>query len=352
MIFSVNKGVPLYLIFFFLSSLINAQSGSGVIKGRVLEKATGKPLEYVNVYISGTTLGTATNKDGDFIISNLPSGTHDVVASIIGYRPNTITVHLSEGQSKKIVFNLEEVSYELESVLISEETPDEWKDNLQIFKERFFGESEFEINCTLENPQYLNFEWINKSELKAYSEVPLIVTNHTLGYEISFILVDFIWNTETRHLKLVVLPSFKELKDSTGTLKNIWAYNRKKAYEGSLDCFLRSIVNNNYKENGFQIYMDNTANIEKNNLHHPEKPLIKMDGPNYILSFRDFLKVAYLFNNPSHPEVSWIKLSYMQATLDGNGYPKERLPFQVYGSWAEKGVSTMLPKYYSPDTRF
>ena len=50
------------LLFYYGS----AQTRSTVVKGRVLEYETGKPLENVNVFASGTTWGTTTNESGFF----------------------------------------------------------------------------------------------------------------------------------------------------------------------------------------------------------------------------------------------------------------------------------------------
>ncbi|MBU1064848.1 carboxypeptidase-like regulatory domain-containing protein, partial [bacterium] len=60
---------------------------SGKILGRILDSQTGEPLVGVNVVIEGTTMGAASNTQGNFIIINIPPGTVNLKASMIGFKP-------------------------------------------------------------------------------------------------------------------------------------------------------------------------------------------------------------------------------------------------------------------------
>ena len=332
----------------FLANNNFAQEYHSVIQGRVLEQATGAPLENVNVYISGTTWGTATDKNGYFRIRSLPAGTHEIVASMIGYESDIKVLTVKENTTYEIEFKLKEASYELESVEVSGKSPDEWKRNFEVFRRRFLGETDFASECVIENPEYINLEWVNSHSLKAVAEKPIIIINNALGYKISCELVSFLWDTKSQRIKYTIRPSFTELKDTTGTLKEKWAKNRREVYNGSMDQFLKAAINNKTYETGFQVFLDSTPSIEKKHLHHLDQPLIKIIGNEFILSFSDYIKIEYVLNDPVHPEVSWIKLIYPQVTLDKFGYPLEQVPFEVYGYWAQKGLADMLPKYYSP----
>ncbi|MBL0340237.1 MAG: carboxypeptidase-like regulatory domain-containing protein [Bacteroidetes bacterium] len=63
--------------------MIKAQPISGTIKGVVF--SSGKPLPFANVGISGTTLGAVTNENGQFEITGLRTGNHELRVSFIGY---------------------------------------------------------------------------------------------------------------------------------------------------------------------------------------------------------------------------------------------------------------------------
>jgi CarboxypepD_reg-like domain len=328
-----------------------AQTKSTVVRGRVLEYSTGKPLENVNVFASGTTWGTTTNESGYFEIKNLPPGDHEIVASMIGYESQTKVVLLKSGAIVELEFKLPEAHYELEAVTVSGEAPTEWKNNYKIFEKRFLGTSQFANDCTIKNPEVINFTWTNNHHLTAKAEETLKIINKDLGYEINCVLVKFDWDAEEYHIQAAVRPSFTELKDSTGTLKKKWLYNRKIAYAGSIDNFLRAVKNNSLQTDGFQVYQDfgPLSDIPLRRLNRITDPLIKKNYNQYSLSFSGYLRVLYVLKDPGNPEVSWIKLTYPVVTLDSYGYPIEPLPFLIYGYWTQLGMADMLPKYYSPN---
>ncbi|MGH7492087.1 MAG: TonB-dependent receptor [bacterium] len=72
-----------------LSSLlclsIPAFASGGKIAGKVSDKQTGEPMPGVNIVVEGTTLGAATNVQGEYVILNVPSGKYTLRASFIGY---------------------------------------------------------------------------------------------------------------------------------------------------------------------------------------------------------------------------------------------------------------------------
>lgn len=343
----MTKYLLCLLFIILITSFSVAQEFHGTIKGRVLEQSTGKPLDNVNVFISGTTWGSTTDINGYFTIKSLPAGTHEVVASMIGYHSVTKSVTLREGVTLQLEFKLDETQYELQSVEVSGETPDEWKSKLEIFKKRFMGDSQSAADCVIQNPEFINFTWSSPNILTAEVSQPLIIINNYLGYKINCVLVSFQWNTKSQQVQALVRPNFTELTDTTGNLKEYWAKNRKEVYLGSLDNFLKSLVNNSMKEEGFQVFLGATPSVEVKNLHQLDVPLVRKDGSDYDLSFRDYLQVDYVLNDPVHPERSWIKLLYPQVTLDKFGYPLEQLPFEVHGNWARKGIADMLPKYFA-----
>jgi outer membrane receptor protein involved in Fe transport len=75
-----------YFSFLFLL-LIGSVFGSttGKIAGRVTDKTTGEPLPGVNILVTGTRYGAATDKDGNYFIINLPPGFYEVEARMMGY---------------------------------------------------------------------------------------------------------------------------------------------------------------------------------------------------------------------------------------------------------------------------
>ncbi len=87
---------------------ISTAESDGVIEGEVLDASTGKPLAGVNVMISGTDLGAATNPSGYYAIHGVSPGTHTIIASMIGFEDATRrNIRLDEGRRRKVTFYLE-----------------------------------------------------------------------------------------------------------------------------------------------------------------------------------------------------------------------------------------------------
>ncbi len=80
------------LLFLSLSTQIFAQSGS--IKGQVFDKESNNALMGANIMIDGSTLGTASDLDGNFILRNIPEGQQTIVISYLGYQPDTVSVNI------------------------------------------------------------------------------------------------------------------------------------------------------------------------------------------------------------------------------------------------------------------
>ncbi|OQX86947.1 hypothetical protein B6D60_05075 [candidate division KSB1 bacterium 4484_87] len=60
---------------------------TGLLKGKVTDKATGEPLIGANVMLIGTRYGAATNEEGKFVIYHIPAGSYQVKVLMIGYQP-------------------------------------------------------------------------------------------------------------------------------------------------------------------------------------------------------------------------------------------------------------------------
>src|SRR5262245_52375981 len=85
-----------------LSSLASAQTTTGTVTGRVVDK-DGLPLPGVTITIEGPTLqGTATvvsSENGDYVIPLLPPGTYKVAFQLSGFERQEKTVNLAPTQT-------------------------------------------------------------------------------------------------------------------------------------------------------------------------------------------------------------------------------------------------------------
>ncbi|MBN2007920.1 TonB-dependent receptor [candidate division KSB1 bacterium] len=83
-----NKTLVLLLIMLIPSMMFAGVSGK--IAGKVNDQENGSALPGANVQVVGTTMGAATNIDGEFFILNVPIGTYAVKVSMMGYQPMII----------------------------------------------------------------------------------------------------------------------------------------------------------------------------------------------------------------------------------------------------------------------
>ena len=115
----------LLLILFVVSFLFGMEGFAqtkGKISGRVTEKDNNEPIPYANVIIEGTTLGAATDNDGNYVILNVPPGLHKVTASIIGFQKVTVQdVRVNVDFTTRLDFKLKPSAVDLPAVVIQGE---------------------------------------------------------------------------------------------------------------------------------------------------------------------------------------------------------------------------------------
>lgn len=113
------KQILLFMGLFIVSSSILAQKYT--VSGHVYDKS-GESLIGANVIVKELTVGTVTNTYGFYSIT-LPKGKYTLLVSYVGFQDIELEVDLSNGNEKK-VFNLEEASRMIESVVVKAEKQD------------------------------------------------------------------------------------------------------------------------------------------------------------------------------------------------------------------------------------
>ena len=111
------------ILFLYLSIATAGQTGK--ITGKITDASTGEPLPAVNIIIESTSIGAASDLEGDYIILNVPPGTYTIFASMIGYQKMRVSnVKVSVDRTTKIDFKLSPSVLELgEEVTIVAEKP-------------------------------------------------------------------------------------------------------------------------------------------------------------------------------------------------------------------------------------
>ncbi|MCZ6701699.1 MAG: carboxypeptidase-like regulatory domain-containing protein, partial [Ignavibacteria bacterium] len=107
--------VSLLAILFFSYSLIFAQ---GTISGKVTD-VNGDAIVGANVFLKGTTMGAATNIDGNYKVERVPAGTYTLRVSSIGYKPVESSLTITDGETTTQNVTLAEDILQMEGVVIT-----------------------------------------------------------------------------------------------------------------------------------------------------------------------------------------------------------------------------------------
>ncbi|MCO7186130.1 TonB-dependent receptor [Tenacibaculum sp. XPcli2-G] len=78
------KKVLIFLV--LLQSFAVVSQNSGEISGKVIDSKTREVLPFVNILVYGTEIGTVSNENGEFVLSNVPLGYNKIQASFVGYK--------------------------------------------------------------------------------------------------------------------------------------------------------------------------------------------------------------------------------------------------------------------------
>jgi len=114
-----------HILFCLLITVPVLAQNSGKIAGRILDGKTKEPLPSVNVVVRGTSLGAASDIEGNYFILNVPPGEYDVAVSMIGYRgvvQKNIIVNVSRTVTAN--FTMDETVVQSDEVVITATRPD------------------------------------------------------------------------------------------------------------------------------------------------------------------------------------------------------------------------------------
>ncbi len=91
----INRILLTLSLFIGVLGYVTAQTGT--IRGNVYDKDTGDPIMFGNLLLEGTTIGTTTDIEGFFTLTDVPIGTYKLVATYVGYDSTSVTITLREG---------------------------------------------------------------------------------------------------------------------------------------------------------------------------------------------------------------------------------------------------------------
>lgn len=81
--------------------------------------ASGEPVPFATVQLKSSTIGSASNLNGEFFFEELPEGEHTLVVKALGHKTKEITIHFQHSNPLHIDINLEEDVLGLEQVVVT-----------------------------------------------------------------------------------------------------------------------------------------------------------------------------------------------------------------------------------------
>jgi len=92
-----------------------------VFSGKVVDKNSGDPVVFANVFITETRIGTVTNSDGEFIIKVSFSSSGKIGVAHIGYTTSLVSIEALKPEGN--IIELTPAPYPIREVTIRNEDP-------------------------------------------------------------------------------------------------------------------------------------------------------------------------------------------------------------------------------------
>ncbi len=109
---------------FLLALALPASAQVGKIAGRITDVGSGEPLIGVNVIIDGTSQGTVTDLDGNYIIVNVRPGDYTVLFSYIGFAAQRVNeLRVVTGQTTRYDLRMSEEVIQGQEIVVIAERP-------------------------------------------------------------------------------------------------------------------------------------------------------------------------------------------------------------------------------------
>ena len=333
----------------FLSNGLHAQGVQrAIVRGHVVDDSTGAPIPMVNVFVVSSKIGTSTGREGRFELTNVPLGTLEIVASIVGYEPAIRSVRLADSTAVQMVFRLKPRAVQMPGMEVVEKDPAEWRRHLQKFSEAFFGSTPNTSLCRFLNPEVLDFVVDQETdELRVTAREPLKVENRALGYRFQCV---FMYSAVTSDaFQFTASVGFEGLKPTDDKEAKAWEDHRRDAYFGSKRHFLQSLIRKQSKQEGFIAILLGTSwrqealrrpvGLEVN----PDTLVSPSDSPfEKKISFIGYLQVVYSRGGVRH--ISLLELQGPTAVIYTNGL--NPLGIWTHGFWSLQRAAEMLPIDY------
>jgi len=109
------------LVFLLLLSATLGFAQKGTIKGRVFNAKTNEPLEFCTVIVQGTTIGSTSDLDGNYIFTGIKPGFYHLVTSSVGFEPAVSPeIQVAGNQTVFVDIPVNEKSEQLKEIVVNQ----------------------------------------------------------------------------------------------------------------------------------------------------------------------------------------------------------------------------------------
>ena len=362
-----GSGTNILLFVWMLLTVLPAWAqdmSGGKIVGRVMDDSTNAPIVNANVFLANTMKGTATDTSGYFVLKNVLVGSHELVASCVGYRMASMRIRTGSDSALRVELRLRPRPIDMQLVEVTAPQPEAWKRALDKFTVLLLGSSEEAKACRILNPEVVDLESDGKLHLSAHTDKVLVVLNSALGYRIHLSIANF--QEDQGWLSCEWKSRFEELHPSTAEQSEEWQRNRERVFQGSLHHFLISLVHGDLAHAGFVMLSSSSPRFEpkKKDLYFEKSvtDILKQVGPDdWEIFFDDFLIVQNekisvdVFGGHAgvsrRPKTSTLALTGRPLHVDSRGQLLDRLALRISGDWGKEGLANEVPLEFQPGSK-
>lgn len=368
---AMSKYILTLASIFFLQ-LAQAQNNYITVTGKIINAETKEPLSGASVFAENTTLGTATDLEGNYKLY-LPEGGYVLVVSYTGFSSQSDRLTMGTDGTAVMNFSLTVKPKDMETVAVvsTGEVKNGWEKYGTLFKNEFLGKTSTADQCSIRNPDKVHFYFSKrKNRLKILADEPLVIDNFALGYTITCSLDSLIYEFGKQVNYYSGSPYFEEMKDTTPdlSLTKAWKAARKSSYQGSLLHFMRSLYQQRLNEEGFQVQFlvpngDKDTALQLKNYYQAlhwqlddssSTVSIKPNQLNVgVLYLNEKPEAKYLTENPESPvDFQFSRIEFnkdITLHIEKNGFYYEQgdITINEYCSWER--MSDMMPYDYAPE---
>ncbi len=357
----------LTFVVFFIAHSAYSQMPSFFVSGKIISRDTNKPINLAELFISGSSIGTATDEKGNFKI-NIPLLPCFLVVTHRDFDPFATYI---DNITDSLHIALSPSSINPEDYLKLNKA--ERKKEVRFFCQQFIGD-DMQSSYKVLNESVLFFTRTER-QFMATSNIPLVIINNNLGYKIRVLIREFdITKRDDITRNEISLNSYsgyyvrrimghyyyEPIKHGSESQLKRQEKNRENFYYGSCRHLLKALYDGEIMEQGYQLTFYPPEAI-RNGITFTNLGSVK-NSPSRMkecMMSADSIKIDFYSDANGYPinltksfesfnkETSVIFPSPSPVKIRPNG-TSPNIPFEVKGPLADFFFINTLPDDYEP----